>query len=266
LISRTQWFTVLLTFLASLALMFVILPLAATVLGTRPAELWMALSDREVLRAIGTTFLAGVIATGAGLILGVPLAWVLARRHFPAKGLVEGIVTLPVIIPHTAAGIALLMVFGSRGLLGGAFQKVGIFFVDQLAGVVVAMLFVGLPFLVTASREAFAAVDIEMEKAAMIDGASQWQVFVHVTLPQAWRGVTAGAMMMWARGISEFGAVAILAYHPKIVPVLIFERFQGFGLSAARPVAVILILAVLLAFIGLRLIANLKRNGKNRTD
>jgi molybdate/tungstate transport system permease protein len=260
LVSRRQWFTILLTFLASLALMFVILPLAVTVLATSPSELWLVLGDREVLRSMGTTFLAGVLATGAGVIIGVPLAWVLARQHFPAKALVEGIVTLPVIIPHTAAGIALLMVFGSRGILGSAFQRVGIFFVDQLAGVVVAMLFVGLPFLVTASREAFAAVDTEMEKAAMIDGANQWQVFVHVTLPQAWRGVTAGAMMMWARGISEFGAVAILAYHPKIVPVLVFERFQGFGLSAARPIAVILILAVLIVYVGLRLIANLRNN------
>ena len=262
MVNRAQWFTILLTFLASLALMFVILPLAVTVLATSPAELQLTLSDREVLRSIGTTFLAGVIATAAGFLIGLPLAWVLARKQFPAKGLVEGVVSLPVIIPHTAAGIALLMVFGRRGLLGGLFARAGFFFVDRLAGVVTAMLFVGLPFLVTASREAFSAVDTEMEKAAMIDGASQWQVFVHVTLPQAWRGVTAGAMMMWARGISEFGAVAILAYHPKIVPVLVFERFQGFGLSAARPIAVILILAVLLVFTSLRLIANFKNNGK----
>jgi molybdate/tungstate transport system permease protein len=152
------------------------------------------------------------------------------------------------------------MVFGSRGVLGAPLQQFGIFFVDRIAGVVVAMLFVGLPFLITSSREAFAAVDIEMEKAAMIDGANAWQTFLHVTLPQSWRGVTAGAMMMWARGISEFGAVAIFAYHPKIVPVLVFERFQGFGLNAARPIAVILIFAVLIVYVGLRLIANLRNN------
>ncbi len=243
-----------------MALVFIILPLAVTALATSPSEIWLALNDREVLRSIGTTFLAGTIATTLGFLLGVPLAWVLARRAFPGKGLVEGIVTLPIIIPHTAAGIALLMVFGSRGVLGAPLQHLGIFFVDRIAGVVVAMLFVGLPFLITGSREAIAAVDIEMEKAAMIDGANAWQIFLHVTLPQSWRGVTAGAMMMWARGISEFGAVAILAYHPKIVPVLVFERFQGFGLSAARPIAVILILAVLIVYVGLRLIANLKNN------
>lgn len=262
LISQKQWFTVLLSFLASLALLFVVLPLVVTVVTTHPSDLQLALVDREVLRSLGTTFLGGILATCFGLLVGVPLAWILSRKHFPGKGLVEGIVTLPVIIPHTAAGIALLMVFGSYGILGNLFAKVGIFFVDQLAGVVVAMAFVGLPFLVTSSREAFTAVDIELEKAAMIDGASIWQVFLHVTLPLSWRGITAGAMMMWARGISEFGAVAIIAYHPKIVPVLVYERFQGFGLSAAQPIAVILILAVLLVFIGLRLLSNLNRNEK----
>jgi len=87
----------------------------------------------------------------------------------------------------------------------------------------------------------------------LTDGATHWQAFRHVTLPLAWRGVLGGAVMMWARGISEFGAVVILAYHPKIVPVLVYERFEGFGLSAALPVAVLLILTVLVVFGLLRL-------------
>jgi molybdate/tungstate transport system permease protein len=96
-------------------------------------------------------------------------------------------------------------------------------------------------------------VDAELERAALIDGASPWQAFWHVSLPQAWRGVLAGALMMWARGISEFGAVVILAYHPKIVPVLVFERFTGYGLTAAQPVAALLVLVALATFIFLRL-------------
>ena len=110
------------------------------------------------------------------------------------------------------------------------------------------MMFVSLPYLVNASRDAFALVDEEMERVALIDGASAWQAFWLVTLPQAWRGVAGGTLMMWARGISEFGAVVILAYHPKIVPVLVYERFEGFGLKAALPVAVLLILAAVIVF------------------
>ena len=151
------------------------------------------------------------------------------------------LINLPVVIPHTAAGIALLLVFGRRGLLGQWFSPLGITFTDNLAGIVVAMLFVSLPFLVNLSREAFAMVDEEFEKIALIDGASQWQAFFSVTLPLAWRGVLGGAVMMWAWGISDFGAVVILAYHPKIVPVLIYERFEGFGLQAAQPIALLLI-------------------------
>ena len=106
-------------------------------------------------------------------------------------------------------------------------------------------LFVSLPFLINGAREAFALVDPELELVALSDGASHWQAFFLVTLPLAWRGVLAGALMMWGRGISEFGAIVILAYHPKTVPVLVFERFYGFGFAAAQPVAVILILAAL---------------------
>ena len=259
MVSRRQWFSTLLIFLASVAVLMVILPLAVTVFTTGPGELRAVIADHEVLKSIGTSFLAGIIATLLGFVFGVPLAWVLARRNFTGKAFVEGLVVLPVIIPHTAAGIALLMVFGSRGMLGSLFAKAGLFFVDSIGGIVAAMVFVGLPFLVSASREAFSEVDPELEKAAMIDGANLRQVFTHVTLPQSWRGVTSGAMMMWARGISEFGAVAILAYHPKTVPVLVFERFQGYGLNAARPIAVILILAVLVVFISLRLLANRNR-------
>ena len=102
------------------------------------------------------------------------------------------------------------------------------------------------------SRESFALVDEELERVALIDGASAWQAFWHVTLPLAARGVLGGAVMMWARGISEFGAVVILAYNPKIVPVLVYERFNGFGLSAAQPVAALLIVVSIAVFVLLR--------------
>jgi molybdate/tungstate transport system permease protein len=107
---------------------------------------------------------------------------------------------------------------------------------------------VSLPYLVNMSREAFALVDEELELIALVEGATPWGAFWRVSLPLAWRGVVGGMMMMCARGVSEFGAVVILAYHPKIVPTLIYELFEGFGLNAAQPVAALLILAVLIVF------------------
>ncbi len=250
---RNLVFNVLFSILGGLLVLFVVLPLVSTILSTTPAAFLNAFSDPEVLQSIGLTFGAAVISTAIALVTGVPLAYLLARRNFHGKRLLEAILNLPVVIPHTAAGIALLLVFGRRGMLGQWLSPLGITFTDNVAGIVVAMLFVSLPYLVNLSRESFALVDEEYEKVAFTDGASLWQAFINVTLPLAWRGVLGGAVMMWARGISEFGAVVILAYHPKITPVLVYERFQGFGLDAAQPIALLLILVALVVFISLRL-------------
>ncbi len=228
--------------------LFVALPLIATLLATTPAEVRQTLLDPQVLQSLGLTFLAGALATGIAVLLGLPLAYLLARYRFRGKGIVEGLMDLPIVIPHTAAGIALLMVFGSKGVFGRLLAPFGLYFVDTLAGIVVAMLFVSLPYLVNMSRESFALIDSELEQAASVDGASAWQAIWLVTLPIAWRGIAGGALMMWARGISEFGAVIILAYHPSVITVLLYERFAGFGLSAALPVTVVLLLFVLLIF------------------
>ena len=246
-------FQVVFSVAGGLLVLFIVLPIVSTLLSTSPIEFLRSFSDPEVLSSIGLTFLAAALATLLASITGVPLAYLLARRRFAGKRLLEAVVNLPVVIPHTAAGVALLLVFGRRGLLGEWLAPLGITFTDNLAGIVVAMLFVSLPFLVNLSRESFALVDEELERVALIDGADRWQAFWFVTLPLAWRGVLGGALMMWARGISEFGAVVILAYNPKVVPVLVFERFQGYGLSAAQPVAALLIVVALLVFAFLRL-------------
>jgi molybdate/tungstate transport system permease protein len=250
---KALFFNIAFSMLSGMLLLFIVVPLISILLGTTPQTLWKALTDAEVLRSIVLTFGAAMVATLLAAITGVPLAYLLARRKFRGKRLVEALVNLPIVIPHTAAGVALLLVFGRRGLLGQWLTPLGIAFTDNFSGIVVGMLFVSLPFLVNLSRESFALIDEELERVAWIDGASPWQAFWLVSLPQAWRGVLAGALMMWARGISEFGAVVILAYHPKIVPVLVFERFEGFGLVAAQPVAAILVLVALAAFIFLRL-------------
>jgi len=248
-LKKIDWFVVTAAVLGSLLLLFVFLPILSTILSTTPALLWSAFTDPEVLSALWLTFYAALWATVLAFISGIPLAYTLARYDFRGKSWVQGLINLPIVIPHTAAGIALLIVFGRGSFLGQLFNRFGIKFVDRLPGIVVGMLFVSLPFLVNAAREAFALVDPQLERAAEVEGASRWQAFFMVTLPIAWRGVMAGALMMWGRGISEFGAIVILAYHPKVIPVLVYERFSSFGLAAAQPVAVILILASLMVFV-----------------
>jgi molybdate/tungstate transport system permease protein len=247
-------FRLLFSILGSTLILFIIVPIINMLVTSSPKVLIDTFTDREFIRSISLTFTASGIATFVTLFTGLPLAYLLARFRFPGKSIVESIIDLPVVIPHTAAGIALLMVYGSRGVFGKAVAAFGINFIDSLAGIVVAMAFISLPYLVNLSRTAFASIDVELEQAAYVDGASSFQNFRMIVLPLARRGIFSGVLMMWARGISEFGAVVILAYNPKIIPVLIFEKFQGFGLEAAQPLAVLLILIVLLIFVILRIL------------
>jgi molybdate/tungstate transport system permease protein len=215
----------------------------------------------DVLRSIGLTFLAALIATVVAIFLGTPLAYLLARGDFPGKSVIEGLVDIPLVIPHTAAGIALLMVFGRHGLIGRPFAAVGLFFTENLAGIVLAMLFVSVPLFVNSAQEAFGMVDARLEHVARTLGASPWRSFSQVALPLARRGVLAGAVLMWARGISEFGAIVILAYNPKTISVLIYELFSGYGLSAALPVTALLILIALVVLVVFRAVLPRRPSG-----
>lgn len=132
----------------------------------------------------------------------------------------------------------------------------GLSFVSNPAGIIIAMAFVSLPFLINAARDGFSAVPEKLEKAAYNLGASPMRVFFTISLPLAWRSIVSGLIMMFARGMSEFGAVVIVAYHPMTTPVLIYERFGSFGLSYAQPVAVIFISICLLFFALLRYFSN----------
>lgn len=241
--------------LGSLLVLFITWPILRTVISSPPSILGRTLADQQVLRAILFTFYSSLIATGVAFVMGIPLAYLLARYSFPGKRLVEGIIDVPIVIPHSAAGIALLLVFSRGSFLGQFFSSIGIQFISSAPGVVAAMLFVSVPFLVDSAREGFEAVDPHLESVARTLGASSWQSFWRVSFPLAWRGILSGLIMMWARGISEFGAVVVLAYHPMIAPVLLYERFVSFGLDYAIPVATLVILISLVVFIILRSIS-----------
>jgi molybdate/tungstate transport system permease protein len=246
---RRSTLTILFSLAALILLLVIIVPLLNTLLGVTSQSFLNVFTDKQVIDSIQLTFACALAAVLIGLLTGVPLAYLLGRFSFPGRDFLQALINLPVIIPHTAAGVALLLVFGRYGVFGKLFAAIGVTFTDQPAGIIVGMLFVSVPFLVNAGREAFAGIDRDLEQASLVDGANHWQMFRWVTLPLCWRGITSGALMMWARGVSEFGAIVILAYHPKVVPVLVFERFQGFGLQAAMPVTILLILVSLFIFI-----------------
>jgi molybdate/tungstate transport system permease protein len=253
-------FKLVFTLLGGLVLLFLIAPLAGLILHSSATELSETLRDSEVNHSIALTLWTSMLATGIFALLAIPLAYLLARYAFWGKKLVLGIIDLPVVIPHSAAGIALLTVISRQGMLGKAGGLLGLEFPGTRAGIVLAMAFVSLPFLINAARDAFEAVPERLEKAALNLGASPVRVFFSISLPLAWRGIVSGLIMMFARGMSEFGAVVIVAYHPMITPVMIFERFGAYGLSYARPVAIVFIAVCLVFFIALRLLSNSRRH------
>ena len=249
--------------LGAFIVLFVFIPPLKTVFSSTPDTLWNTLLGEKVYSSILLTIYAALIATIIGLLLGVPLAYVLARHEFRGKRFLEGLIDIPIVMPHSAVGIALLFVFGSNFFMGKFLNSIGIGFVDKLSAVVIAMMFVSVPFLIDSAKEAFKAVDIRLEKVARSLGASPWRSFRRVSLPLAWRGIFSGSVLMWARGFSEFGAVYVVAghvpffgYHPVAAPILVTELFESpGGLRAAQPLTVLLILICLFVFIVLRTIA-----------
>jgi len=253
--AKLSSFTLVCLVLGSFVLAFIIAPLAKLVLSTSSGEFADACRDPELWSSIWLTLRAAAFATVVSTVFGVPLAYLLARSRFPGRALVLGIVDLPIMIPHSAAGIALLTLIGRHSLAQKAATPFGLDFVGAEAGIAVAMAFVSLPFLINAAREGFAAVPSRLEKVARTLGASRARVFFTIALPIAWRGIFSGMVLMWARGISEFGAVVIIAYHPMTTPVLVFQRFNDFGLPSSRAAAVVLILVCAVGFSVLRFVA-----------
>jgi molybdate/tungstate transport system permease protein len=241
-------------FLAALLVLFVAGPLARLLLQASPASLGAAFRDPELFASIWLTALAATGATILSLLLGVPLAYLLARVPFPGRRLVAGLVELPVVVPHPVAGIALLLFLGRQSAVGQVLARVGLEVVNRVPGIVAGMLFVSAPIVVSAAREAFRSVDPRLERVARTLGDTGWHAFRRVTLPLAGRSVVAGAVLGWARSVSEFGSIVILTYNPKVASVLIYDRFTLFGLSAAVPAAVILLLLALVVFVVVQLL------------
>ncbi|MGC1715077.1 MAG: ABC transporter permease, partial [Xanthobacteraceae bacterium] len=240
-------------FFGSLLTAFLVIPLIALTLS----QSWAGFSEvarmADVRDAIVLSLEGAFLSATLAALAGVPLAYGLARTSFPGKGVIEALIDLPLAVPHTVAGIALLMVFGRQGVLGEPLQAlVGLKFWGTLAGIVVAMLFVSAPYTVNAARIGFAAVDPRLEKIARTLGLNPWRTFWRITLPLTRRGIMTGVTLTYARSISEFGAVVILVYYPMTAPVKIYELFLRFGLDQAASAAVLLLFVSLALFLLLR--------------
>ena len=247
---------------ALLFIAFVFLPVLA--LGWRAAEsgaLADYLTSDLVLNAMRLSAITSTLALVLALIFGTPLAYLLARRRFPGKALVDLLVDLPIVLPPTVAGVALLVAFGRRGVLGGELDALGVDVAFTTAAVVLAQLFVSAPFYVRTAKAGFESVSPEYEGVAATLGASPLRIFWRVILPLSWPSVLAGAILCWARALSELGATLVFAGNfperTQTMPLAIIGVFDaGRTIDVAIALAVILVLAAAVLLVLLRLAAH----------
>ena len=250
-----DWTMVIAGLIGAVVVIFIAVPIVGMFLRVGVDGLARAWGDENAVRAIVLSMQAAFYTTVLSLLFGIPLAYFLARNNFPGKSFIESIIDLPIVVPHTVAGIALLMVFGANGFFGAPLGSIGVRIADSMAGIVIAMMFVSAPFLINSAREGFESVDPRLENVAMGLGASRSRVLFTVTLPLSVRHLFTGSVMTWARAISEFGAVVIIAYFPMIAPTYIYTEYLQYGLSKSGPVAALLLLFCVITFIILRTIS-----------
>jgi len=244
---------------AGLLALFLGLPILALVARSiLDGSLANALTAQVVLTALWLSLATTAVSVTLTVALGLPLAWVLARRAFRGRWLVEAIVDLPLVLPPAVAGLALLLVLGRRTALGGPLDSLGITIPFTTVAVVLAQTFVSAPFFVRSARTGIAAVERDLEDAARADGATERSVFRHVTLPLAAGPVAAGLVMSWARALGEFGATIMFAGNiegrTQTLPLVVYGEFQGGDLDGSIAAAAILVLAAFGVLLAVRVL------------
>jgi len=222
---------------------FLLLPLAALLFSTSPLDLITSLNQPFIIQAVAISLMTTFCSTLVIIILGTPVAYLLARRQVPFRRLIDTLLDLPIVLPPAVAGIALLMTFGRQGLLGPVLDELNLHIAFTPIAVMLAQTFIAAPFFIKSATIGFANIDTELEQAASLDGADGWQLFRFLTIPLAWSALLSGAVMSWARALGEFGATIIFAGNfagrTQTMPLAIYMGFE-LDLNIALVLSVIL--------------------------
>lgn len=230
--------------MSACAVLLIALPIGSLIWRSIDERAWELVPEGSIVQAIQLSLTTTAVSMLLTLLLGTPLAYAMARRKFWGKRLVGVLVQLPIVLPPSVAGLALLITFGRRGVMGPVLQDLGIQLVFTSTAVVIAQTFVAMPFYIRSAEVGFRLVDMEVEQAAMVDGASSWTRFLYVTIPLASRSLITGALLSWARALGEFGATILFAGNlqgrTQTMPLLIYNIFER-NIGAAIWTALILI-------------------------
>jgi molybdate transport system permease protein len=256
---RHGWGEVSVLALAGLLALFLGLPVVVLVArSVVDGSLAGAIASPAVIDALGLSLATTAVSLVFTVMFGLPLAFVLARRQFRGRWLLEAIVDLPIVLPPSVAGLALLLVLGRRGLLGVPLDVLGIEIPFSTLAVIVAQTFVSAPFFVRSARTGIAGVDRDLEDAARADGASERRLFREITVPLAGAALAAGLVMSWARALGEFGATIMFAGNiegrTQTLPLLVYGEFAGGSLDTSIAAAAILALAAFGVLLAVRVL------------
>lgn len=242
-----------------LPLLFVTVPLLALLLRT--IEQWDSIVSDETRDGLVEALRLSAVTTAIALVLilvfGTPLAYTLGRKRFRGSRIVDTIIDLPIVLPPSVAGIALLMAFGRRGLIGEHLADWGVRISFSTTAVVIAQIFVALPFYVRSAKAGFSTVHRDVEGAARVDGASGWQTFRDVTAHLAAPSLAAGAVLAWARALGEFGATIMFAGNlegvTRTMPLAIYSEYESGKVSTALALSTILLVISAIVLLGSRI-------------
>jgi molybdate transport system permease protein len=225
-------------------ILFIAIPLLAMFLRLSPYDFWQTLRQDQALTAIRISLFTSISTVGISLLLGTPVAYLLSRRRNRLSRIIDTLIDLPIVLPPAVAGVALLIAFGRRGILGIWLAPLGISLPFTTAAVIMAQTFVAAPLYIKAATLGFDAVDCELRKAAALDGANRWQAFRYVMFPMARSSILSGSLMTWARAMGEFGATIIFAGNfpgrTQTMPLAIYLGFE-IDMNVALTLSVILI-------------------------
>lgn len=238
-------------------LVFLAAPLLALVARSSLPQITTSLQQPAVLQAISLSLRTSITATALTVLIGTPAAYLVARREFRLKRAVDTLLDLPTVLPPAVAGVALLMAFGRRGLIGSLLEPLGIQLTFTPIAVIMAQTFVAAPLYLRAAILGFAAIDNELEQSAALDGAGDWQIFRHIVLPLSTNALLSGSVMMWARALGEFGATIIFAGNlPGVTQTMPLAIYIGFelDLGVALTLSVILMTLSFLVLITVKLL------------
>jgi sulfate transport system permease protein len=230
--------------------LIVLVPLSAVVLrtaGMSPAEFWQAVSSPRVVASYRLTFGASLLAAAVNTVFGFLLAWSLVRYRFPGKRIVDALVDLPFALPTAVAGISLTALYAGNGWLGQYLEAIGIKVAFTPLGVLVALIFIGLPFVVRTVQPVLEDLDTEVEEAAASLGARRWQTVRRVVLPALLPALLTGFALAFARAVGEYGSVIFIAGNlpmiSEITPLIIITKLEQYDYAGATAVASVMLLA-----------------------